>query len=203
MRKTKSDAEATKLKILESALDIFSDKGYDGTSISDICKKAQITKGALYWHFESKQALYTYLIKSIFDEIIERSHELDSYEDQPLIALRNFTKNFLNEIAENETYQTALKLFVREFKLDTSDSFSDLIEDLQKSFDLAYIFEQSIKSKNLTDILTAEEYSTLYNSLLDNCIINWLWSTEDFDLVERGIKNFNYIFRLDLNKEKK
>lgn len=55
----------TKELILEEALRQFSQKGFDGTSMSDIAGPLGITKAALYKHFESKQ--------QIFDEIIAQS----------------------------------------------------------------------------------------------------------------------------------
>ena len=62
---------STKESILEEALRQFSQKGFDGTSMSDIAKPLGITKAALYKHFESKQ--------QIFDEIIMESEE--KYKD--------------------------------------------------------------------------------------------------------------------------
>lgn len=56
---------STKELILEEALRQFSEKGYAGTSMSEIAKPLGITKAALYKHFESKQ--------QIFDEIIAAS----------------------------------------------------------------------------------------------------------------------------------
>lgn len=56
---------STKESIIEEALRQFSQKGFDGTSMSDIAKPLGITKAALYKHFESKQ--------QIFDRIIEES----------------------------------------------------------------------------------------------------------------------------------
>lgn len=55
----------TKELILEEALKQFSQKGFDGTSMSDIAGPLGISKAALYKHFESKQ--------QIFDEIIAQS----------------------------------------------------------------------------------------------------------------------------------
>ena len=57
----------TKELILEEALKQFSEKGFAGTSMSDIAKPLGITKAALYKHFKSKQ--------QIFDEIILQSEE--------------------------------------------------------------------------------------------------------------------------------
>ena len=56
---------STKERILEEALRQFSEKGFAGTSMSEIAKPLGITKAALYKHFESKQ--------QIFDEIIAAS----------------------------------------------------------------------------------------------------------------------------------
>ena len=61
----------TKELILEEALKQFSQKGYDGTSMSDIAAPLGISKAALYKHFASKQ--------QIFDRIIVESEE--KYKD--------------------------------------------------------------------------------------------------------------------------
>lgn len=59
----------TKERILQEALQLFAQKGYMATSMSDIAKQLGITKPALYKHYASKQA--------IFDSIIERMNQLD------------------------------------------------------------------------------------------------------------------------------
>ena len=74
---------STKESILEEALRQFSQKGFDGTSMSDIAKPLGITKAALYKHFESKQ--------QIFDEIIVESEE--KYKD----VLDKLSVHFLND----------------------------------------------------------------------------------------------------------
>ncbi|MDO4378074.1 MAG: helix-turn-helix domain-containing protein [Erysipelotrichia bacterium] len=59
----------TKKKILETALELFAQNGYLGTSMNDIAEKLGITKGALYKHYASKQ--------EILDSIVERMNEAD------------------------------------------------------------------------------------------------------------------------------
>jgi len=51
MTHSKNEAQETRRTIILSALKLFSEKGFDATSISEICRNANITKGALYWHF--------------------------------------------------------------------------------------------------------------------------------------------------------
>lgn len=62
VRKCKEDAEKTRQAILESALDIFSEKGYAKTTFDEIAAHAGFTKGAVYWYFKNKADLVAALI---------------------------------------------------------------------------------------------------------------------------------------------
>ena len=59
----------TKERIMETALELFAEKGYLGTSMNDIAKQLGFTKAALYKHYTSKQ--------EILDRIVERMNEMD------------------------------------------------------------------------------------------------------------------------------
>lgn len=59
----------TKERILDAALELFAQRGYLGTSMSDIAGRLDITKGALYKHYASKQ--------EILGSIVERMDEMD------------------------------------------------------------------------------------------------------------------------------
>ena len=59
----------TKERILETALELFAQSGYLGTSMNDIAKQLGITKAALYKHYASKQ--------EVLDRIVERMNKMD------------------------------------------------------------------------------------------------------------------------------
>ncbi len=59
----------TRERILETALELFAQSGYLGTSMNDIAKQLGITKAALYKHYASKQ--------EILDSIVERMNKMD------------------------------------------------------------------------------------------------------------------------------
>ena len=59
----------THTAILDIALDLFSKNGYDATSVAEICQQAQVSKGAFYYHFASKQALFLTLLESWLDDL--------------------------------------------------------------------------------------------------------------------------------------
>ena len=59
--------------IQDCAFDLFGRYGYDGVSIGDISTAAKLSKGALYWHYASKEALYLDCLKrlhALFDGCI-------------------------------------------------------------------------------------------------------------------------------------
>jgi len=81
--------EDTATRILNQAMRLFLDKGYHGTSIDDITQSAGITKGALYWYFDSKESLLRRILKefekNFLDGLIEGVTEvkggaLDKFE---------------------------------------------------------------------------------------------------------------------------
>lgn len=62
-RRTKEEAAETRQQILETALDVFSRKGYSRSTFVDIAQQIGLTKGAVYWHFKTKTDLLVALIE--------------------------------------------------------------------------------------------------------------------------------------------
>jgi AcrR family transcriptional regulator len=56
-------SEATRQKIINAAVDLFSEVGLVATGLGDIVARAQLTKGALYFHFDSKESLAAGIIE--------------------------------------------------------------------------------------------------------------------------------------------
>ena len=58
-------SEHTRARIIKESTRLFARKGYFATSIADIATAVQLTKGALYHHFESKEALFFAVLENI------------------------------------------------------------------------------------------------------------------------------------------
>jgi AcrR family transcriptional regulator len=56
-------SETTRRKIIASAVELFNEIGYPATGLGDIIERAEMTKGALYYHFDSKESLATAIIE--------------------------------------------------------------------------------------------------------------------------------------------
>ena len=122
MKKTAAEAVATRRAILASALTIFSQHGYNATTLEQIARAADVTRGAVYWHFANKADLYGALLQTYggqaasimqaaateggsFREVCQRilSHLLAHLEDDPefraMIELSLFKTEHTEELA--------------------------------------------------------------------------------------------------------
>ncbi len=71
-------SEETKARILDASVKLFSNHGYNTSSVDDICAEAGVSKGAFYHHFESKQALFLALLDGwlkTIDNVIEAAKD--------------------------------------------------------------------------------------------------------------------------------
>ena len=65
---TTNEAEA---RLLESALYLFAEKGYEGTSIREIIERAGVTRPVLYYYFVNKEDVFRRLVEPLFTELIK------------------------------------------------------------------------------------------------------------------------------------
>lgn len=72
-------SEETRTKIMEAAIKLFSNRGYNAASVDDICAEAGISKGAFYHHFKSKQELFLALLESWLQTI---DHAIEAAKDK-------------------------------------------------------------------------------------------------------------------------
>lgn len=70
-QKISSPSQSLRDKILHTALDLFSKQGYFNTSVHDIRKAANVSTGAIYHHFQNKEALAKSLHESLLAEMNE------------------------------------------------------------------------------------------------------------------------------------
>jgi AcrR family transcriptional regulator len=68
-------SESTRQALVDSAVELFTKRGYAATSLDTIAKRARVTKGALYHHFSGKQALFEAAFDAVERMIIARLAE--------------------------------------------------------------------------------------------------------------------------------
>ncbi|WP_139489221.1 TetR/AcrR family transcriptional regulator [Brevibacillus dissolubilis] len=85
-------------KILQTALQEFAEKGYDGARIDHIAKIAGVNKALIYYHFKGKEELYTAVINGLFEKALLVSIEPTgtSIRDNLLLVMEHFI-DFLHD----------------------------------------------------------------------------------------------------------
>jgi AcrR family transcriptional regulator len=63
-------SEATRRKIIDSAVELINEIGYPAAGLGDIIERAELTKGALYYHFDSKEALATAILEEGAESVL-------------------------------------------------------------------------------------------------------------------------------------
>lgn len=62
-----NDQQQAKERILNASIRLFSQKGYDGTRVSEIAEAAQVTKALIYYYFKSKEEILDHLVRSLLE----------------------------------------------------------------------------------------------------------------------------------------
>ena len=68
----RTGGEETRKKILYKAEDLFSEKGFSGTSVDKIAKSAEVNKALIYYYFKDKNDIVVSLFRNILEEMEEK-----------------------------------------------------------------------------------------------------------------------------------
>lgn len=96
--------EDTRGRIQEVALELFTEKGYDATSLREIAERLGVTKAALYYHFKSKEEI----VESLTTDHVARMEELLAWaEGQPLTAetRREFLRRYTEDLRVSQHFK--------------------------------------------------------------------------------------------------
>src|SRR5205085_512733 len=104
-------AEARREAILDAALEVFAQRGYNGSSIDEIAQTAGISKALIYEHFPSKRDLHVSLLESHVQEIFKRLAEAAATSDPGEVRLRAGVDAFLGFV---ETRRDAFRMLFRD-----------------------------------------------------------------------------------------
>jgi AcrR family transcriptional regulator len=84
---------ATRAALLDEATALFAERGYAGTSLEDVASASQVTRGAVYHHFASKQALFEAVLDlqeaRVTAEVIAAASTADPW-DAAMLALDTY-----------------------------------------------------------------------------------------------------------------
>lgn len=123
LTKRRYDSEKVKKEIMESALLLFSQNGYNQTSVADLSKASGYSKGHIYYHFQNKEKLFVLLARKTIEEWQEKWIRKATAYSSATEKLYGMARHVLYN------YQTPLLKPGRELA-SNPDASSDLVKEL-------------------------------------------------------------------------
>lgn len=183
-RKTKAEALATRNLLLDAAEKVFYERGVSKTSLADIAKAAEMTRGAIYWHFKNKYDLLQAMMERVRlppETLLEVP-----VADAPLQAIRDYAVKMLRDTATNPRRKRVLAILMHRCE-KTEDEAKPLTVRQQAAFidctsHIRHCLDTAVEQDLLPQRLDTDKATTLFLALVFGLISNWLFLPDNFDL---------------------
>lgn len=196
-RKKKRDEEGarpeTRDRILSAAVRVFARKGFQRASLDEIAAEADLTKGAIYWHFRSKNDLFSSLLERRFEqhtaplesELAAALSAVDTRSRQKAVTV--MLTSVLTRFRDDADWPRLFLEFVSQSRdPDIALRMRQLYEHGRQ---LARLMVEQMKQGGLTDPeLDTDMLATFWCALIDGFMLAWVVRPETFEtdaLVER------------------
>ena len=168
-----SKSEQTKEKILVAAEEVFAQKGYHAAVVDDIAVSSKTSKGAIYFHFPSKEEIFFALMDRFANKVMREIEDAISTESGALAKIDRALDHVLATLAKRRQLAKLLLIHghglgpaFEEKRLEIYDRFASLIiTNLNEAQN-----EGSIDQINTT--ITAHAWLGAISEL----IIRWLYT---------------------------
>ena len=185
-RKTKENALETRSQLLDAAEKVFFDKGFSQTSLMDVAEAANMTRGAIYWHFKNKGDLFEAMADRVRLPLESLSEACtDPNERDPLGKLRDFFVQVLKESARNPRRRRVLTILFHKCELNDETRQVELrrqaacIEYLQHT---EQCLQKAIALNQLPADLDVQQAAIAKLGFVMGLISHWLFLPGSFDL---------------------
>ncbi|GMA07198.1 TetR family transcriptional regulator [Tetragenococcus halophilus subsp. flandriensis] len=189
MARPKGQGQKTKELIAEKAKKIFEQKGYVGTSMEDIRKYSQISKGSIYYHFKNKEELFLYTVRTTSEKWQtsweEHAEKVDSATEKLYLLAKYYAFDMQNVLAytvpeyiATENIDKIMSNQIFELIKPEFEVFYQILSEgiRQKEFksnqspnDLAYILYSTLTGLSITQFMgyNEKQFFALYQSTID------------------------------------
>lgn len=91
-------------QLLDSALELFSQRGYDAVGVREVVEAANVTKPTLYHYFDSKHGLLDALLKREAGQLLAEIIPAAVYQGDLVLTLEKITKAYFRFVQRNATF---------------------------------------------------------------------------------------------------
>jgi TetR/AcrR family acrAB operon transcriptional repressor len=189
-RRTKEEAAATRDSILDAAEKLFVEQGVSRTTLQHIASEAGVTRGAIYWHFDDKGALFNAMMERATLPLEGELQMLDQAESSdPLDDLRIYLLAVLRRTVEDPGARRVFEIAT--LKVEFVDEMDSVRQRRQHNINNWMVrAERRIRlaaEKGLIDAgLDVRAMALSMWILIDGLIHTWMFDPKAFDLIAQG-----------------
>ncbi|WDB74727.1 acrEF/envCD operon transcriptional regulator [Escherichia albertii] len=203
-KRTKAEALKTRQELIETAIVQFAQYGVSKTTLNDIADAANVTRGAIYWHFENKTQLLNemWLQQPSLRELIQEQliEELDS---NPLQYLREKIIVGLQYIAEIPRQQALLQILYHKCEFNDEILAEAVIRE-KMGFNLRIlreVLQACQKQGYMANHLDLDVVTIVIDGAFSGIVKNWLMNTASFDLYKQAPVLVDNVLRILMPEE--
>jgi len=185
-RRTKAEAEETRESILDAAEKLFYEQGVSRTTLEKIAAEAGVTRGAIYWHFQNKPALFNAMVERIRLPYHSMLEELDSLPElDPLMQIREMMIRSLRMIGSSEHHHRVLTIVF--YRCEYLDDLNPAVCKQQEQEEVAHsiierAFERAKQAGLLNPMLNPVLATKALHAYIGGLIAHYLQHPEEYDL---------------------
>ncbi|MGE8296330.1 MAG: TetR family transcriptional regulator [Pseudomonas sp.] len=188
-RRTKEEAQATRVQILDAAERVFHAQGVSRASLAEVAKEAGVSRGAIYWHFENKIDLFQAMLERLrlpLEELARASESED--EPDPLGCMRELLVKALTRLAQDSQSQRIHDIL--RYKCEYTGELLGLRERMQElSLDcdlrIAKALSNAVSKGQLPSDLDCPRAAVCVHAYMEGIEANWLL-VPNFDLAQQA-----------------
>ena len=191
-RRTKEEAAATRDSILDAAEKLFVEQGVSRTTLQHIATQAGVTRGAIYWHFDDKGALFNAMMERVTLPFECALNSLGKSDATTVLAdLRQF---FVEIFRVTETNPQARRVLeIASLKVEfVSEMDAVRVRRRQSKCELTEQVVERLALAQAAGLIKADVEPPLLATglwaLMDGLIRNWMFEPTSFSLIELGDK---------------
>lgn len=200
VRKTKEEALETRNQLLDAAEKVFFEKGFSHASLNDVARAADLTRGAVYWHFKNKADLFEALIERVRLPI-ETLGDCGAGEDHPdpLGRLREFATQALRETVVNPRRRRVFTILFHKFEFNEEAqavevrqqaAFMDCVQRVESSL------QSAVDKGQLPEGLDTLRAAIAFRAFFIGLLANWLFMPRSFDLEAHAVPLVDSFFSM-------
>jgi len=172
-------SKSRRQRLLDAALTVFTEQGYAATPIDDIARASDTSKGGVYFHFPSKQALFLALLDESSAALREKVEAAMAREPDPLVRGEAALRAVITSFAEHRLLARLLLVEAAGAGRDFNRALMDMHE--QFAMLIAACLDEAVACGQIAPLDTRFTARAWYGAV-NHTVLHWLQTGEPADL---------------------